>query len=186
MQNQVYPGIFDNSLEFFTINDQVSFFQSGKFKSIIDLPNEIIEKIEEVIATEEGVADELESLHPFSKWSQIETFVKCRYGGLDFSPDMSNGELKRGDYWDCPLRGICKSEGTLCKVPEYKGQELTFEEVNLIKLLTTTRTNEAIASDMNTPLGSFHLLKRNLYQKLQIQTKQELTIIAVRLNFINV
>lgn len=186
MQQSIYPGITNNSIEFFTHKGDVKFIQSGRVKPLEDLGFQAIEQIKAVLSSEPEVQKELESIFPNSEWQQIKMFVKCRYGGIDFTPDIKEGELKSGDYWDCPLRGMCSSEGKICKQPIYKNQELTFDEVKLIKHLTTTKTNETIAGELGMPLGSFHLMKKNLYQKLEIQTKQELTIIAVRLNVINV
>lgn len=186
MQTNVYPGILDNSIEFFTSDAGVNFIQSRRVKPLHELSYAVIEKIKNVINNDVEAKEELESVHPNSEWQQIEMFVKCRYGGLDFTPDVIDGEFNCGDYWDCPLRGSCASEGKICKVPTYNSERLSFEEVKLIKLLTTNMTNESISFEMNLPLGSFHLMKKKLYEKLQIQTKQELTIIAIRLNLISV
>lgn len=185
MSKLIYPGLVCEGVEIFTSNGSTKFIKNGTVKNINELPFPIIETIQKVIDDNQKLKAELEFHHPNSTWKQIEMFCKCRYGGLDFYPDMKSGELSEGDYWDCPVRGSCRSEGVICNSPKYNGQVLSNIEIQLIQLLSTTKTNETIADKMHIALGSFHLIKKKLYKKLQIQTKQELTLIAVRLNLIN-
>lgn len=183
----VYPGVLCPSVEFFNHKEKTKFIHSGQVKDLEELPFPVIETIRKVIEENEALQAELKFHHPESEWERINMFCKCRFGGLDFYPDMKDGKLNDGDYWDCPKRGTCRSEGIICKNPIFAGNEITPTEVKLIQLLTTTETNENIAEILSIPLGSFHLLKRNLYEKLgNIQTKQELAIIAIRLNLVKV
>src|SRR5690606_32617200 len=94
------------------------------------------------------------------------------------------GKLQDGEYWECPLRGKCTSEGVLCKMPKVGAERLTPTEIKLIQLSTTDKTNDVIAEEMQLPLGSFHKSKKLLYNKLNINTKQCLTRMAMALNFI--
>lgn len=187
MNTVIYPGLVCDSVEFFSRDGQMKFIQSGQVRSLSELPFPIIETIKKVIQENEELQTELEYHHPESEWGQISMLVNCRFGGLDFFPDLKDGKLSDGDYWDCPVRGNCRSEGIICKSPVFQGQSLSKDEVKLIQLLSTTETNENIAQTMEMPLGSFHLIKKRLYEKLgNIQTKQELALIAVRLNLISV
>lgn len=187
MNTVTYAGLLCDSVEFFTRKGRMKFIQSGQVRSLSELPFPIIETIKKTIQENEDLKTELEFHHPDSEWDQIEMFCSCRFGGLDFYPDLKDGKLSDGDYWDCPVRGNCRSEGIICKSPVFKGKSLSKDEVKLIQLLSTNETNESIADTMGTPLGSFHLAKKKLYEKLgNIQTKQELTLIAVRLNLISV
>ena len=111
-------------------------------------------------------------------------FASCRYGGLDFKADIVDYELQDGDYCECPNRGKCPAEGIICKPPKYKGVEISFFEIRILKHLVSTDTNENIASKLGLPQGSFNLAKTTLYKKLNIQTKQEAAMVAVELNLI--
>src|SRR5690606_7045028 len=113
---------------------------------------------------------------------QIEQFVKCRFGGLDYEADMTSDYIQEGEYIECPIRGMCKSEGILCKAVTFNGKPLDNTEIKLAKLLTTNYTNDLIADTLEMAMGTLHLAKKNLYKKLDVQTKQELTLIAVKLN----
>jgi DNA-binding NarL/FixJ family response regulator len=72
----------------------------------------------------------------------------------------------------------------LCQAPRYNNVEISFTEVKVLKALATTDTNENIAHKLNMPLGTFHLLKKKLYQKLGIQTKPEAALISRDLNLL--
>ena len=186
MKTNIYPGLVCDAVEIFTTGGQTKFIHSGQVKNIEELPFPIIETIRKVIIENDSLKEELEHHHPGSEWDQIAMLSRCRFGGLDFYPDLKDGVLSEGEYWDCPLRGNCRSEGIICKSPVYNGSKISNEEVKLIQMLATTEKNESISEHMNMPLGSFHLFKKQLYEKLGIQTKQELALIAVRLNLISV
>ncbi|MBX9886650.1 MAG: LuxR C-terminal-related transcriptional regulator [Flavobacteriaceae bacterium] len=94
--------------------------------------------------------------------------------------------MQDGEYWECPNHGNCKSEGILCKLPTYNEQRLDKQEVKLLQLMASNMTNEVIADELAMPLGSFHKLKKNVYDKLGIQTKQEGTMVSFFLNLIRV
>jgi hypothetical protein len=74
---------------------------------------------------------------------------------IGFSHDIKNGELQDGEYWQCPNHGIALIEGMLCKLPTYNNQRLTKQDVQLLQLTATNKTNEAIGEELNLPMGSF-------------------------------
>ena len=127
---------------------------------------------------------ELHDMHPNSEMLRVEQFARCRFGGLDFEGDIKEGKLQDGEYWACPNRGTCKSEGILCKLPKFNNQRLSAEDVQLLQLKATNKTNDIIAEEMKIPNGSYHKLNKILYKKLGIQTKQEGVMISFLLNLI--
>lgn len=178
------PGLICGGLEFFNKGGKTKFLQSGQVKDLSELPYPVIEKLKKIISSNADLEEELKFHYPESEWKRIEMLVHCRYGGLDFFPDVENGEMKDGDYWACPLRGSCRSEGIICKNLKFNDVEIEPTEIKLMQLLTTSDTNDVIAEKLEIPLGSFHLLKKHLYQKLKVATKQELTLLALKLNII--
>jgi DNA-binding CsgD family transcriptional regulator len=166
------------------VNDEVKFLNNGKILPFCDLSNDTIAVLEQAINDDLSVKLELLDHYPNSKLKRIEMFAKCRFGGLDFKADIFEGKMQEGEYWACPNRGNCPSEGILCKMPLVNGQRLTKQEVEMIQMLCTDATNEYIAYELELPMGSFHKFKQNLYQKLQVQTKQEIVRIAFQLNLI--
>jgi len=191
-QPTLYPGMLSNAseVEFFVVEDEMNYIANGKVNSIANAPFSIIQLTKEEIAKDSEAEAALIHWYPKSEFKRQVQFLKCRYGGLDHSADMKDNQFAEPDYWDCPKRDTCPFNGVICKLPKYNGNQLTAIDIKLMKLLSTTATNEVIADTLNLAFGSFHKLKQALYSKLgdspntPIQTKQELALIAKSLNLI--
>ena len=182
---KIIPGLLDNTFEFFNFEDDVKFISDGKLKSFAEAPASVIIMLQEAIEKNTEAKAILMEWYPNSEFNQLKQYASCKFGGIDYSADIKNGELQEGEYWECPKAGSCVGEGKICTSPIYNGQTLTKTEIKLIKLSTTDKTNEAIADELKLPLGTFHKIKHQLYEKLGfIQTKQCLTKIAYSLNII--
>ncbi len=126
----------------------------------------------------------LNEWYPQSELKRLVQFGSCRFGGLDFHPDVIGFKLQEGEYTECAAREFCPGSGILCHMPKYNGVSLEFLEIKILQALATNDTNENIASKLSMALGSFHLAKKKLYEKLSIQTKQEAAMISRDLNLI--
>lgn len=184
--NSMYPGMLCSSTEFFVSDGSVKIIQNSKVLPFCEISSATMQILDEAINSDLAVKLELFDMHPNSKMKRIEQFAKCRFGGLDFQGDLKDGVLQDGEYWDCPNHGNCKSEGILCKLPSYNNQRLEKQEVKLLQFMASNMTNDVIADELSMPLGSFHKLKKNVYDKLGIQTKQEGTMVSFFLNLIRV
>ena len=181
---KIYPGLICDSVEMFQDGGQLLTITNGTVKPFRELSFYYIQIIREAIQKDQSANYELHRMHPDSEMKRVEQFAICNFSGLDYVPDIQNGVLQEGEYWACPKRGHCPGEGKICKSLKYNGKALSPVEINIIKLLTTDITNEAMASDLLLPFGTFHLVKKKLYEKLGVATKQEITIIALQLNII--
>ena len=185
VQNRIYPGLNCSSIEFFNNNNELKVFTKGKMVDFEDLPYTHHVTLKDALNQIPEAKAILEEWHPDSEQQQLKKFASCRFGGLDFTPDIQDFNLQSGEYWDCPFRGSCKGEGIVCKNLTYQGNELTAADIKLLKLLGTNYTNEVLSEEMEMCQGTFNLFKKQLYAKLGgIQTKQEAVIIAVKLNLI--
>lgn len=181
---RIYPGLNCNSIEFFNQDNQVKLFTKGKMLDFEDLPYSYHQQIEDARKANPEAQAILDEWFPNSSLQQNEKFVKCRFGGLDFTPDIKNHQLQDGEYWDCPLRGSCKGEGKVCLPVKYNNQPIEAQEIKLLQLLITNDTNEVIGDKLNLPMGTLHKMKRILYAKLNIQTKQGAARVVRELNLI--
>lgn len=181
---RLYPGMICNSTEFFSHNEELKIIQNGVIKDFSEISFCSIQILKEAICSSSEIKSALVEMHPESEMRQIQQFATCRFGGLDFAPDIVDGNLQDGEYWPCEFHGNCKYEGVLCKLPVINSHRLSKEEIVLMQKSTTTLTNEVIAEELNLPLGTFHKIKKILYQKLSIQTKPELVKIAIFFNLI--
>lgn len=184
MRNKILPGMLCNAVEFFTDGSQIRFINNGQIKAFSQLDYTTARIIGEKIASNPEIENQLRLMHPDSEIKRLEQYIVCNFSGLDSIGDITNGKLQEGEFWDCPKRGNCSGEGIICKAPRYNQELLTYREVSLIKLLVTDMTNEVIAESMVISLGTFHALKKVLYNKLNVSTKQQVTIIAMELNII--
>tara|TARA_R110002126_G_scaffold291063_2_gene450236 strand:+ start:36210 stop:36779 length:570 start_codon:yes stop_codon:yes gene_type:complete len=182
--NSLYPGMLCKGVEFFAVEGEMKFIKDGHVLPLNQLPFAIIQLGNEEIESHPEVAKALQEWHPNSKFNQLQQFLQCRYGGLDFSADMENNQFKEGDYWNCPSRKTCPFNGIICKAPKVNNQELTALEIDLMILKSTNKINQVIADELNLALGSFHKASKILYQKLGVQTRQEITVKAHELNLI--
>lgn len=182
--NQMYPGMGCSATEFFVSNGAVKIISNAQVLPFAEISTEHQQILEAEINSNIEVKLHLFDMHPNSKMKRLEQFANCRFGGLDFTGDIQDGILQDGEYWACPNRGSCKSEGILCKLPSFNGQQLSKDDVNLIQQCATSKKNEVIAEDLNLAYGSFHKAKKSMYAKLGVQTKQELTLIGFLLNLI--
>jgi hypothetical protein len=174
--SNILPGMVNRSIEVFVVENETKAIHNGKVIDFSELPLGIVELLKEEIKKDTAVELALHDWHPFSEWKRVEQFATCRLGGLDHSDDITPcGKIQDGEYWNCPNRGKCQYEGTLCKLPVINNHRLNKEEIKLMQYSTTEMTNEVIAEEMNMALGSFHKAKAQLHQILGIQTKQGIT-----------
>lgn len=183
-QSKVFPGMLNQSTEFFNSDNGLMFIQNGFVKPFCDLPFTTIEYFKELLNLEDATRIILNEWFPDQKMKQIEKLISCRFGGLDFVPDFENGKMQDGEYWECPMLGNCKGEGVVCKSPCINGHKLSAQEIKIIQLSTTELTNDVIADKLNMPMGSFNKLKHQVYQLIDAVTKQKVTQFAYQNNFI--
>lgn len=182
--SKILPGMACNSVEFFMHERNLKVIQQGKVMDFTELSFAAVQLLSDEIRKDKEVQFALHDMHPYSNIKRVEQFATCRFGGLDMQGDIKNGNIQDGEYWECPMHGNCPHEGVLCKLPKYNGIRLNKQEIQLLKLLSSNKTNEVVADEVGIPMGTFHQAKKNLYEKLSIQTKQEAAVIAMTLNII--
>ena len=184
MKNKIYPGMTCASYEFFIVENEVKFMTSGMVKNFSQITYPVVEVLKAEINKDQAVLEALIQLHPHSELKQLEQFVSCRFGGLDFNADITDHTVQDGEYCECPLRGTCPHEGVLCKMPVVNGYRLEPIDVKLLRLTSTDKTNEVIGDVLDLPMGSLHKLKAKVYNNLSIQTKQEGALLSYEYNLL--
>lgn len=184
MQNQLIPGLVSADTEFFNHDGKVKAIHDGSVFDFSDLPIKTIHGVTRIMEADKPAMEVLRKWYPSGGHERVEKFVSCRFGGLDNQADLGAQSAQDGEYWDCPLRGNCSGEGRVCHMPQWNGHRLTSEEISLMKHCSTTLTNTAIAEVMGMADGTLNAFRKKLYAKLGVQTKQEVTRIAVALNII--
>ena len=183
-QSRLYPGMVNTDVEFFKTEDGLKLMSSGKILKFKELPVYLFKILKDKLHSEPKALKILQKWYPNDEMLQLEKFTECRFGGLDFTPDIKDNVLQEGEYHDCPIRHKCKGDGIICQSLRYNGHVLSQQDIKLLRLIATSHINEVIAEMLGISLGMFHKVKKALYSKLNVQTKQEATLIAVDLNLI--
>ena len=177
----LYPGMCDDGLEIFLHDEekQLKAIDCGKVILFADLPASKTKFLDAIIESEPETKEVLESFFPGDHKAQKEKLAECRFGGLNFSPDVS-GDSVSPDFIDCPIRATCAGCGIVCKnFLEFKGEIIDMTEIAAMKLLSTSMKNFAVQSTLKMCEGTYNVFKTKLYKKLKIYTKQELTRVGV-------
>lgn len=183
---QLLPGMTDTGTEFFTDqNGKIRAITNGQIINFENISPYLYRKVNEVMHADRQALQILKQWFPHSETEQLKKFVSCRFGGLDYRADFDKDNAPQcGEYVECHLRGNCIGEGIVCKSVQANGKELNLQEIQLLRLISTPKTNESISDMLGIPLGTFHKIKKNLYRKLAIQTKQEALSFAYRLGLL--
>ena len=96
---KLIPGLLDNTIEFFNFEDDVKFISDGKLKSFTEAPASVIIMLKEAIDKKPEAKAILMDWHPESEFNQLKQFASCKFGGIDYSADIKNGELQEGEYF---------------------------------------------------------------------------------------
>ena len=174
----IYPGMLDSSKEYFTKDGNLFLITNGKVQQFNEV--EAHEELELLIETEPRLKQTLTNMVGKNLQDQQEQLAKCRFGGLNFSADFSDDSKSTNDYRNCQKRGNCIGENIICHPIKINGIEVSELEINLLKELATDKKNEAIASDLNLPLGTFNVTKTSLYRKLDIYNKPQSVFILMK------
>src|SRR5690606_15223935 len=144
-KQRIYPGLLCKSIEFFTQGKKFKVITGGKVKDFVNAPYSIHQILKEETSKDPAANELLHSWYPESELKRLTQFGSCRFGGLDYHPDVKNSKVQDGEYSFCSARGHCPGEGILCKSPKYRGTDLSFLEISLLQSLSGIDTNENIA-----------------------------------------
>lgn len=172
MTVRLYPGMLDKSKEYFNHDNNVLLLHAGsvkKFEDVNDHP-----ELDRILEDEEELNDLLEKWFGGNTELKLRTIARCRFGALNFTPDFEGDNIEH-DYCDCEYRGNCEGEHIICKPVTFNGEEISDEEINLLKELSTNEKNIAIADNLGVPVGTLNVIKTKTYQKFGLITKQQLT-----------
>lgn len=85
---KIIPGMIDNGLEIFVVDNLVKAITAGKVIDFKDFPLPIINLLKIEIQKSPEVLIALNLMHPKDETKQLEQFVKCRFGGIDMTADI--------------------------------------------------------------------------------------------------
>lgn len=182
--DRLYPGMCDGSQEFFFHEEinEVMLISNGTTKRFSELKDSETSTLDTIIDSDAKLRRILNKWFPNDRSAQKHELAKCRFGGLNQVPDFYTcGNISENDFRECKLFGKCEGENIVCKPLSYEQSEISKQEISAMNLLSTEYKNHEIAEKLQLPLGTFNVFKNNLYEKLNIHNKQQLTRVAVKL-----
>lgn len=181
------PGLaFDGTAEilYSPLLDDLVLIQHSGFTHWADWPKNVKDLLsadldKDLVA--QSTVDHIESSD-----QKLYEFTKCRYGALNKTPDIIDGELVDDqEYFDCGLRGECPWEGKRCNQIKGENGYLGAREITIIKEIAKDLTNDQIAKKL---FISPHTVKThidNIRFKLATNSKAGIVAFAYKKQLIN-
>lgn len=128
------------AVEFFIINGQTCIRRNGVSKPLTPADRDAVEFMLEnmhrffpaaIKRLYEWAADSAANKMYF-EYRIVDRFVRCNFGDADFLYSDIEDDMFHFEEVKCPLRGICKDEGVICKPKANLG--LPAEEQRVVKL----------------------------------------------------
>lgn len=105
-------------------------------------------------------------------FKRVERFIRCNFAEHDtLSFDITHGVLHFEDV-KCPMRGICKQEGKICK-PRFK-MDVPSEEGRVAALYSKGLTAEEIASALRKSIKTVKNQLNSIKKRLHLHRTQDL------------
>ncbi len=187
MNNPKLPaGLENKSVEIYVYNHELKAIFNGEIIPFIELPEEVIEIFEIELIKDKVAYSTVETVFKLIDSSDIlEQYVKCRYGGFDFIPDLVHGKLSTNpEYWDCGLRGKCAAEGKVCKLPVAKNGQLTPRETEVIRYVAEGLPDKIIAHKMDIAISTVVTYQKRIRTKLGAYSRIDIMKFAITNNLI--
>lgn len=168
------------AIEFFIINGQTCIRQGGVSRPLSPRDRDAIEfllrNIEHCFPVTanrlcEWAADSAANKR-FFEYRMVDRFIRCNFGEADFLyPDVEDGMFHLEEV-KCPLRGICKDEGVICK-PKFK-PAVTREERRVAALYSKGLTADEIAVVLRKSVKTIKNQLNNARKRLCLDRTRDL------------
>lgn len=166
----VAPG--DNSIEFIAGPEQtVLWMQNGCVHYFKDLPKWRYEICQVQYLSDKIALQQLSKLS-ISTERQVEIYIYHNYGDIDATPDMINGTLQPSENFRETKN--CPSLEWDSKWITIDGIALTKRDLTIIDCIKEDLPDKAIAAKLGITQSTFDFHKRNLYNKVGVNTKTAL------------
>lgn len=168
-------------LEFYVINDELWFHtDDGQTAKLEEGMTDVIQKMIDMIREFYPEAYKALAKHyekssanvPYYLYLIVRRFCKCNFGKLDTTKtDIDRQGRFHFEKVDCPLRGECFMQGTVC-MPRFNSK-LSKTELEVMKLYYDGMEIEEIARRLFKSPETIKSHRKNVYLRLGIHDKAE-------------
>lgn len=184
MNAKLPAGLVDANLELFANGEEVKALYYGKTVLFSELPVNIIDAFREDMLSNTTALVALNKAGLKTIEEMLHKYVWCNYGGFDNSADFDteNQEFIK-EYWLCGYRENCPFNHKICgQLIAPNGEYLTKQEIKIIKLIAQGHFDAELADTLNISPNTIISHKANIFRKLQVNSKNEVTIFAYENN----
>ncbi len=103
------------------------------------------------------------------KFLMVRRFGKCNFGLYDNKPDVKHAGEFNLEFVNCPLRGECKWEHTIC-LPKFN-TSLSDREMDVLKLICENLEDSQIADRLFISVFTVNNHRRSIERKLGVNNK---------------
>jgi DNA-binding CsgD family transcriptional regulator len=180
IRQELPPGLEDNCLEIYAINDALKVLYKGSSIDFWQLPTYIIEAFR-LDFFRKQVINYYKSIGYTNEDDMLYQHVKCNYGGWNRTPDY-NGTKSTPEYWNCGKRGKCKHEGVLCVRLSDSDKNPTPQELRIMELITAGLCDKEIAAKLGTSYHTVTTQRQTIERKIQAPSKVSVASFVLKNN----
>lgn len=167
-------------VEFFIIGGQTCIRRNGVSKPLTpsdrDAVEFMLERMQECFPAAmerlQGWAEDSKPNKRFFEYRMVDRFIRCNFGEADFLySDVENGMFHFEEV-KCPLRGICKDEGVICK-PRFRMQ-VPKEEGKVAVLYSRGLTADEIAGVLRKSIKTVKNQLESVRKRLHLNRTRDL------------
>lgn len=179
INQKLTAGLVDQNTELFAVGTELMGTENGHVTGFRKIDPKKIHLIESEMMRNRP------ALTILKKWCEnfaqmVDQYAWCNHGGYDIIPDIDmENKRTHSEYWQCGLRGKCEGEGIVCKAID-----ITRRETEIIKELSSGSPDKQITDRLNISKNTLDTHKKNIYSKLGVHSKTEITRFAMSNNLI--
>lgn len=187
MERKIPPGLSANELEFYWDfeKEQLMALLHGSLIEFSELPPSILDRLRFFMESDEAVMEIFEKLGPLLLKDRLYIYVKCKFGGFSWEPDIMEGVAK-SECWQCKCNGNCILKPITKQVLKVQSGWLTEREIDVVRVLCSNSfpISEAAADKLHISQSTLNKHKKSIFYKTGIQSIQELSVWATKMDLL--
>lgn len=170
----------DSNIEIFADPENFGkcyFISQGEIKPFTYLPGEILANLCSELLDDKKAMAGLKQMGFVEGMNMLEQYNYCNRGALDGTADITIAGCKTREYVACGRKGKCSGEGKVCSPLIVNGSQITFRELECLRLIGTGLTYKRIAVEMGfRSITAVNSLIDRLRDKLQCTSNIEIAL----------
>lgn len=178
------PGITDQNIEIILIEDELKAFHQGQTINFWDLPKEKLSQLKDDMHAHPEVMDIFRRYQLDQERDQLFVYCKCKFGGYNSTPDLTEAGVATGEHWNCGCNGNCVLQPLLRGKIPVKNGHLTQREIEVSICISQNYTGIQAADKLHISEQTLNNHKTNIFRKTGCNSNVELALFINQLNIV--